>query len=71
MSEYEVTIAESVAPEAGERETSPTVRTVAWRGEADSEDAAREAAWQAWDEQYGAQRERPDEAEVRVIKLDG
>ena len=69
MSEYEVTIAESVAPEAGERTSSPTVRTVDWRGEADSEDAAREAAWQAWDEQYGAQRARPDHADVRVTRL--
>jgi hypothetical protein len=71
MTEYEVTIAESVAPEAGERATSPAVRTVDWRGEADSEDAARDAAWQAWDEQYGAQRKRPDQADVRVTKLDG
>jgi hypothetical protein len=54
MAEYEVTIAESVAPGGGERVSSPMVRTVDWHGEAESEDAAREAAWAAWDEQYGA-----------------
>ncbi len=70
MSEYEVTIAESVAPDADERASSPMVRTVDWRGEAESEDAARAAAWQAWDEQYGSQRERPDHAEIRVTKID-
>ena len=70
MSEYEVTIAESVAPDAGAHGSGPTVRTVDWHGEADSEEAAREAAWQAWDEQYGTERERPAHPEVRVNKLD-
>jgi hypothetical protein len=70
MSEYEVTIAEPVAPQAGATTSSPTVRTVDWRGEADSEEAARDAAWQAWDEQYGRQRERPEGAEVHVTKLE-
>ncbi len=70
MTEYEVTIAESVAPEPEKHSTSPMVRTVDWRGEAASEDAAREAAWAAWDEQYGGERERPTTAEVHVTQLD-
>jgi hypothetical protein len=69
MTEYEVTISESVAPGGRERTSSPMVRTVDWRGEASSEEAARQAAWQAWDEQYGGDRDRPDKSEVRVTKL--
>jgi hypothetical protein len=69
MSEYEVTIAEPVAPDAGAHGAGPTVRTVDWRGEAESEQAATEAAWRAWDEQYGSERERPAHAEVRVNEV--
>jgi hypothetical protein len=69
MSEWEVTIAESVAPGGSERVSSPMVRTVDWRGEADSEEAARAAAWHAWDERYGADRERPAEADVHANKV--
>jgi hypothetical protein len=70
MTEYEVTISEPVAPEADKYPTSPMVRTVDWRGEAASEDAAREAAWDAWEERYGDERERPSQAEVHVLKLE-
>jgi hypothetical protein len=69
MSEYEVTISESVAPGARDRSSSLMVRTVDWHGEAESEEAARQAAWTAWEQQYGSQRERPAQAEVRVIKV--
>jgi hypothetical protein len=69
MPEYEVTISESVAPGGDHRASSPMVRTVDWRGEASSEDTAQQAAWRAWDHQYGAERERPEQAEVHVTKL--
>jgi hypothetical protein len=71
MTEYEVTISESVAPGGDDRASSPMVRTVDWHGEAESEDAARQAAWDAWQEQYGRQREPPTQAQVRVTKVTG